>query len=149
MTKHPKRRLKPADFPGHFFPLPRLALGRLLREKGLASAMIDISDGLSTDLHHVCEESGVGAELQAEAIPLAAVGKPVRRVDLRFALHGGEDYELLFTVRQGERVSSRMAGVPITRIGEIVRGRTVLLRDKKGTAHKLMPQGWEHFRSNR
>ncbi len=59
--------------------------------------MIDTSDGLSTDLAHICEESRVGAELQAEAIPRAGVGKPSREVDLQFALHGGEDYELLFT----------------------------------------------------
>jgi thiamine-monophosphate kinase len=145
MMKHPKRRLEPADFPQHFFPQPRLALGRMLREKGLASAMIDISDGLSTDLHHICEESGVGAELQAEAIPLARVGKTARELDLHFALHGGEDYELLFTVPRGRHIPSRMAGVPITRIGEITRGRKVLLRNKKGVGHGLSPQGWEHF----
>ena len=61
------------------------------------SAMIDTSDGLSTDLAHLCEESGVGAELDAALIPRASVGKPARTVDLDLALHGGgEDYELLF-----------------------------------------------------
>ncbi len=59
--------------------------------------MIDTSDGLSTDLAHLCEESGVGAELDAALIPRARVGKPAREVDLDLALHGGEDYELLFT----------------------------------------------------
>jgi thiamine-monophosphate kinase len=146
MMRHPKRRLKPADFPQHFFPQPRLALGRRLREKGLASAMIDISDGLSTDLGHICEESGVGAELQAEAIPLARVGKTARELDLHFALHGGEDYELLFTVPRGQRLPAKMAGIPITRIGEITRGRKVLLRNKKGVRHGLSPRGWEHFK---
>jgi thiamine-monophosphate kinase len=149
MMKNPKRRVKPAEFPQHFFPQPRLALGRRLREKGLASAMIDISDGLSTDLHHICEESGVGAELQAEAIPLATVGNPIRKVDFHFALHGGEDYELLFTVPHGWRIPSRMAGVPITRIGEITRGRKVLLRNKEGMGYELSPQGWEHFKRAR
>src|SRR5216684_472550 len=67
MRANPKRKLNPRDFPRHFFPEPRLEVGRALREKGLASAMIDISDGLSTDLAHICEESMVGAELQAEA----------------------------------------------------------------------------------
>jgi thiamine-monophosphate kinase len=149
MMKHPKRRLKLADFPQHFFPQPRLALGRRLREKGLASAMIDISDGLSTDLHHICEESGVGADLQAEAIPLATVGKPARKVDLHFALHGGEDYELLFTVPRGKHVPGRIAGVPVTRVGRITRDRKVLLRNKEGMGYELSPQGWEHFRSKR
>ena len=96
------KKLRPLDFGRHFYPTPRVAVGRFLREKGLASAMIDISDGLSTDLGHVCEESGVGAEIETEAIPVARVGKPAE-VDLRFALHGGEDYELLFTARLGKR----------------------------------------------
>ena len=65
--------------------------------------MIDTSDGLSTDLAHLCEESGVGAELDSALIPRARVGKPAREVDLDLALHGGEDYELLFTVRPGKR----------------------------------------------
>ena len=149
MMDHPRLRLNPAAFPRHFFPQPRLALGRILREKGLASAMIDISDGLSTDLHHICEESGVGAELQADAIPLAMVGRPALEVDLSFALHGGEDYELLFIVPRGKHVPPRMTGVPITRIGQITRGHEVFLRSKKGVGHKLMAKGWEHFRSKR
>lgn len=147
MLAHPKRRLKPVQYPQHFFPEPRLALGRTLREKGLASAMIDISDGLSTDLAHICEESRVGAELQAEAIPRATVGKPAREVDLQFALHGGEDYELLFTAPSGKRIPTRFAGVGITQIGHVTRGKRVFLMNKKGGGYELRPQGWEHFRS--
>ena len=90
MRKKPKRKLNPREYPRHFFPEPRIELGRVLREKGLASAMIDTSDGLSTDLAHICEESGVGAELEAELIPRAVVGKPAREVDLQYALHGGK-----------------------------------------------------------
>lgn len=142
-----QRKLKPRDFPRHFFPEPRLELGRILREKGLASAMIDTSDGLSTDLTHICEESGVGAELQAEAIPCASIGRPARPVDLPFALHGGEDYELLFTAPRGKRVPARIAGLPITQIGHITRRRKVFLRNEKGVGYELLPQGWEHFRS--
>ncbi|MBZ5720592.1 MAG: thiamine-phosphate kinase [Acidobacteriia bacterium] len=146
MRKHPKRKLNPKDFPRHFFPEPRLVLGRMLREKGLASAMIDLSDGLSTDLVHICAESRVGAELQAEAIPVATIGKPAREVARHFALHGGEDYELLFTVPRGQRVPSQIAAVPITQIGRITRGRNIILRDQTGVRRELVAQGWEHFR---
>jgi thiamine-monophosphate kinase len=146
MRKKSRRKLNPREYPRHFFPEPRIELGRALREKGLASAMIDTSDGLSTDLAHICEESGVGAELQEEAIPRASVGKPARKVDLQFALHGGEDYELLFTAPAGKRVPSRIAGIPITRIGHITRLRKILLRNGCGVGHELEPLGWEHFR---
>ena len=94
------KKLKPDDFPRHFYPTPRVEVGRYLRERGLASAMVDISDGLSTDLGHICEESEVGAEIEAGTIPVALIGRSGRKVDMRFALHGGEDYELLFTVPQ-------------------------------------------------
>jgi thiamine-monophosphate kinase len=146
MRKKPKRKLNPREYPRHFFPEPRIELGRILREKGLASAMIDTSDGLSTDLAHICEESGVGAELQAEAIPRASVGKPSREVDLQFALHGGEDYELLFTAPPGMRIPARIAGVPITQIGHITRERKIFLMNRSGVGYELQPQGWEHFR---
>ncbi|HWY20560.1 MAG TPA: thiamine-phosphate kinase [Candidatus Acidoferrum sp.] len=146
MRKKPKRKLNPREYPRHFFPEPRIELGRILREKGLATAMIDISDGLSTDLAHICQESGVGAELQAEVIPRASVGKPAREVDFQFALHGGEDYELLFTAPRGKRVLSRIAGVPITHIGQITRGPRVFLRNRGGVGYELQPLGWEHFR---
>jgi thiamine-monophosphate kinase len=149
MIAESTRRLKPADYPQHFLPEPRLTLGRTLRERGLVSAMIDISDGLSTDLAHICEESGVGAEVQAEAIPRASVGKPAREVDLELALHGGEDYELLFTVPQDKRVPPRISGVPISLIGQITRVRKVFLKNQNGVRSILRPQGWEHFRSRR
>ncbi len=102
--------------------------------------MIDISDGLSTDLGHICEESGVGAEIETNAIPVA------RKADLRFALHGGEDYELLFTAAAGKKVPSRIAGVEVRQIGVVTRGRKVWMRDKDGLKQELRPQGWEHFR---
>jgi thiamine-monophosphate kinase len=146
MQNNPKRKLHPDNYSHHFFPEPRIRLGRVLREKKLASAMIDTSDGLSTDLAHICEESGVGAELQAEAIPRASVGKPPRRVDLQLALHGGEDYELLFTARPGKRIPSTVAGAPITQIGKVIRGRKIFLTQEDRTARELAPQGWEHFR---
>jgi len=139
-------KVRPHDYPRHFRPEPRVELGRVLREKGLASAMIDTSDGLSVDLAHICKESGCGAEVEADAIPLASVGKPSREVDLPLALHGGEDYELLFTARPEKRIPARIAGVHITRIGSIKRGKKIVLVNGKGRASELLPQGWEHFR---
>src|SRR5205823_4272838 len=114
-----KSQIRPRHFRQHFYPVPRIEVGRFLREKNLASAMIDISDGLSTDLAHICEESGVGAEILEQAIPKGSIGQPAREAYLGFVLHGGEDYELLFTVRRGKRVPQEVAGVPIAQIGQI------------------------------
>jgi thiamine-monophosphate kinase len=146
MTSNPKKKLNPRDYRRHFYPEPRIELGRILREKGLASAMIDISDGLSTDLAHLCEESGVGAEIDASLIPRAVVGKPACEVDLDLALHGGEDYELLFTVPAGKRLPAQIAGVVLTQIGHITRLQEILLRTTPNLAYELEPKGWEHFR---
>jgi thiamine-monophosphate kinase len=140
------KKLRPREFASHFFPRPRVEVGRFLRKEKLASAMIDISDGLSTDLGHVCHESEVGAELESAAIPVAMVGNPARRVDLRFALHGGEDYELLFTAPPKKSVPSRIAGVAVRQIGLVTGGRKVWLQDRTGTRRTLTPQGWEHFK---
>jgi thiamine-monophosphate kinase len=145
-TNKPKEKLNPRDYRRHFYPEPRIELGRTLREKGLASAMIDTSDGLSTDLAHLCQESGVGAELDAALIPRASIGRPAREVDLNLALHGGEDYELLFTSPPGKRVPSKIGGVALTQIGYITRKPKIVLRDARGMDHELVPQGWEHFR---
>ena len=142
-----KRKVRPAYYRHHFAPQPRVAVGELLRQKRLASAMIDISDGLSTDLAHICEESGVGATLQAEAIPLARVGKLMYEVDIQCALHGGDDYELLFTSPPSKRIPARMAGVPITQIGHVTRRKQVILLKQNGNRLKFPPQGWEHFKS--
>src|SRR5579864_9417436 len=98
LRKQPGKRVDERQFPRHFYPEPRIRLARILRERKLATAMIDTSDGLSTDLAHICDESGVGAEIDAGHIPCAQVGRPPHSVDLDLAVHGGEDYELLFTV---------------------------------------------------
>ncbi len=146
MRTKPQKKVRPRDYPRHFYPEPRVELGRILREKGLASAMIDTSDGLSTDLAHLCEESDVGAEVESVLIPRASVGRPAREVDLDLALHGGEDYELLFTARPGKRIPPHIAGVAVTHIGHITRSRLILVRNLKGVAYQLDPKGWEHFR---
>lgn len=141
------RRIPPAGYPRHFAPEARVKIGQFLREKRLASAMIDLSDGLSTDLAHICDESGVGAELVQAAIPLATVGKGQgSKVDLQHALHGGEDYELLFTAPSKKRVPARILGVPVTLIGQVRRKKGVWLKDQNGRRVVLSPQGWEHFR---
>jgi len=132
-------KLRPESHPKHFYPEPRLAVGQFLREKKLATAMIDISDGLSTDLAHICEESGVGAVVYAEALPVA-----VRTSDA-LALHGGDEYELLFTAPPNRRMPKEIAGVPITRIGEILRGREIRLATPDGRTQPLTPAGWQHF----
>ncbi len=142
----PRAKIRPQDYPRHFFPEPRIRVGQTLRQKKIATAMIDISDGLSTDLAHICRESGVGAELQGEAIPRALVGKPLRPVDLDLALHGGEDYELLFTAPPGKRLPSRIAGIAITQVGHITRQRKIFLRNLSGGLSPLQAGGWEHFR---
>ena len=141
-----RKRADPREYSRHFFPEPRLELGSILRDKRIASAMIDTSDGLSTDLAHICEESRVGAEIDLSLIPRARVGRPPREVELDLALHGGEDYELLFTARRNQRIPKQIAGVEITQIGEITRGRRILVRNSTGEKAVLHPLGWEHFR---
>jgi thiamine-monophosphate kinase len=142
------KKPRPHDFPRHFAPVARIQIGKVLREKRLASSMIDLSDGLSTDLGHICDESKVGAEVVAAAIPRAQVGRKTAAVGLPAALHGGEDYELLFTASTRKHVPARIAGVPITRIGRITRQKRVVLIGEKGSRNELRPQGWEHFAKN-
>jgi thiamine-monophosphate kinase len=138
------RKVNARAYGRHFYPEPRIEVGRVLREKKLASAMIDLSDGLSTDLAHICDESGVGAELEAVRIP--RVGKAAQEVSLELALHGGEDYELLFTAAARKRVPARIAGVAVTEVGRITRARGMALLDQEGSGRRLEARGWEHFR---
>lgn len=105
---------------------PRLSVGRALRR--LATACIDLSDGLSTDLYHLCKESRVGARIISSSIPKGG--------SLEQALNRGEDYELLFTAA---RAPSKIAGVRVTEVGVITKGRGVWLDGKR-----LRPGGWEH-----
>jgi len=141
-----RAKVSPRDYPRHFYPEPRIKVGRVLREKKFASAMIDISDGLSTDLAHLCEESSVGAEIEGFAIPRSRVGRPLRLVDADLALHGGEDYELLFSAPTGKHVPTKIEGVAVTEIGRITRAKPIRINTEGGKFMKLQPRGWEHFR---
>ena len=131
-------------------PEPRLAWGALLGERRLASAMIDLSDGLSSDLAHLCRASGVGALLEAAQLPsdplIAQVGMDNEAV-FRLALDGGEGFELLCAVRPQHvtRLPRELAGVPITRIGEVRSQRSGLKIVTDGRTRPLRPAGFTHF----
>jgi len=137
------KRPTPRSAPRHFFPQPRLDVGQFLRERKLATAMIDLSDGLSTDLSHICEESNVGAVLYSDSIP-----RPHTADSLDLALNGGEDYELLFTASPKTRVPREIAGIPVTPIGEVIAQRGMWIADASGKRRVLKPAGWEHFQSS-
>ena len=136
-------------------PEPRVGWGLLLGKQKLASAMIDISDGLSSDLNHLCAESKVGALIEAAGIPIDPVVTELsgrRALDpLMLALHGGEDFELLFTVKPQLVASlpARVDGVSLTRIGEIKEAAHGVLISEGLRAWNLKPGGWEHFKEAR
>jgi len=118
------------------FPEPRVAVGLQLSKRQWATAAMDVSDGLSTDLRHLCEASGVRGMLELESLPLGPAAT------LEQALHGGEDYELLFTAMAGVKVPRSMAGVPVTRIGTVTAGEGVGVVG----GGELRAGGWEHLR---
>ncbi|HKE33406.1 MAG TPA: thiamine-phosphate kinase [Candidatus Angelobacter sp.] len=133
-------------FSRYFYPVPCIEVGRVLRQKKWPTAMIDLSDGLSVDLAHICDESDASATVEAKMIPIA------KEANLDLALHGGEDYELLFTVRPGIKLPEKIAGVRVTMIGRIEkkssRGSPVKIRDRRGNRKTLKPKGWQHFSKN-
>lgn len=132
-------------------PEPRVGWGIVLGTEHLASAMIDISDGLSSDLAHLCRESNVGALIESARIP---IDKDVTKMcgrraldPLALALHGGEDFELLFTVRpdQVARLPKRVDGVSISQIGEVTDQPGAIRLVEKNRISDLQPRGFEHF----
>ncbi|MCI0620785.1 MAG: thiamine-phosphate kinase [Acidobacteria bacterium] len=150
LSRSRKRPARSVTARRHLRPLPRCTAGRFLAERRLPSAMIDLSDGLSTDLNHLCRQSGVGAMIEASQIPLPGIPIQQRRLlskdPLHYALHGGEDYELLFAVpsRLGPRVPKHIHGLPVHEIGCLTRTAGVWLlhgNDKQ----QLLPGGFDHF----
>ncbi len=128
----------------HVDPEPETALGIALAKIAEVSACIDISDGLSTDLHHLCEESSCGAEIERERIPifpdLLGAGTALRICVPDVVVHGGEEYALLFTSSLRESELSARLGRPVYSIGRVTKEREVRLNGQK-----LEPKGFDHF----
>ncbi|HXG51872.1 MAG TPA: thiamine-phosphate kinase [candidate division Zixibacteria bacterium] len=157
LLKHRSRKLRHPEasvlLARHHRPSARVELGARLARSGMATAMIDVSDGLLQDLGHICRASNVGAVVWQERLPLS----PAYRLlcgdqGSRFALTGGEDYELLFCARRRERprieALARRLSLPLTRIGECVaaeRGTVVL--DGAGRPVGVGAGGYDHFKS--
>ncbi len=137
----------------HLRPEPRVEWGRDIALSRCAHAMIDISDGLSSDLAHICEQSRVGALISAEKIPLSSwlrrTADKLKHPLIHYALSGGEDYELLFTVPTSRIRKLQMLGLPLTEIGEITRTRKMMIVDGRGNKTLLYPTGYDHFARSR
>jgi thiamine-monophosphate kinase len=139
----------------HLAPTPRLGIGRYLAEHQIAHAMTDISDGLSTDLFHICEAGGTGAVIDADKIPVATdIPQGVGIDALESALHGGEDYELLFTVSRDRMdwindLKAEFADVPITYIGDIIDEPGEMFLEWEDMGEELLPCGYDHLKNKR
>jgi thiamine-monophosphate kinase len=138
------RELAQSAIRRHVDPEPELQLGIALAAIREVTSCIDVSDGLSTDLHHLCAASGVGADIERGRIPVfqdLPAHAPALGVNVRDAvLHGGEEFALLFTSSLREGDLSTRAGRPVYNIGKIVEGRDVRL-----DGEVLEPRGWDHF----
>jgi thiamine-monophosphate kinase len=134
----------------HLYPEPKIALGRWLAENRLATAAMDLSDGLSTDLPRLCAASKVGATIDESKLITAAIGQSSvsnlhKRLSL--ALNGGDDYELLFTVdaNKSRNILKSFQGLKLTAIGEITTRHQVEVRHADGSTSPLKPAGWDPF----
>lgn len=129
-------------------PRPQIALGCELARRRAASAMIDCSDGLSVDLNNICQASGAGAEIDPLRIPLSRALKTLRKDALSLALHGGEDFQLIFTVRPSAlpRLEPLRKKFRLTDIGRIVPEKGIWTVDARGRRKALEIKGYEHFR---
>lgn len=131
----------------HTRPEPKVAIGKRLGESGLITSMIDISDGLASELHHLSEHSKVGFRILADQIPIhrntQLAGKQAGKDPLKWALYGGEDYELLFTFAPKYATDIRKVGVPYTVIGTVTGTRVEIVQGEK--SRPLPKRGWDHF----
>ncbi len=157
-----KKRVRGGSFQAlplkHQMPKARLREGRLLAQNKIPSAMIDISDGLSSDLSHLANQSGVGAQLECAYLPISAslkrYAKSMRANCYDYALHGGEEYELLFCVPEAkqDRLEALIQDGEIEahRIGALIPKRNDLqVVGMDGTIYKLNPLGYDHFRKRK
>ena len=138
----------------HLYPEPRLALGHWLAKKRLASSMMDLSDGLSSDLSRLCAASGVGARVESAEIPRPRNSNLARHHGLDpldLAMHGGDDYDLLFTVPPPKARSLPQAfrGIKLTAIGRITKESKLVVREENGREQPVLSGGWDPFRKNK
>ncbi|PYS86933.1 MAG: thiamine-phosphate kinase [Acidobacteria bacterium] len=127
-------------------PAPQVELGKQLNALGIVTSMIDISDGLSSDLAHICRSSGVGASINIEKIPIdpnLAETFPDRDENLELAINGGEDFELLFTVSPED--ADQLRSLDVVSIGTITEHTDILEIFQKGNTKELRPGGFRHF----
>jgi thiamine-monophosphate kinase len=131
----------------YHLPEPRLALGRAIAP--LATAAMDVSDGLIADLGHICAASGCGAEIDYASVPASPAAQQAGERHTLARLTGGDDYELLFTAplraEAGLRAAARKAGAPLTRIGRIVAHPGVRVIGPDGGEVRVKDGGWQHF----
>jgi thiamine-monophosphate kinase len=130
-------------------PKPQLALGRVLSLRKLASAMIDTSDGLSVDLQHICEESCTGADVYFEKLPLSPQIRVFEKNPLSLSLHGGEDYQLLFTAppKNLPALAKLERRYSLHWIGRITGRKKIRAIDRNGRSQLLEARGYQHFSS--
>ena len=138
----------------HLLPQPRVQEGRLLARSGFVTSMIDISDGVASEIHHICEQSKTGAHVYMKNIPISPnvslVAKYIGKNPYNYALSGGEDYELLFTCRPDkfqflrERIL-KTCNMPITQIGKILDASSITIEDESGNVIPLKQKGYDHF----
>ncbi len=136
----------------HWHPTPRVREGRALAEAGVASAMIDLSDGLASDVRHLCRESGVSATIRQDQIPVdpvaSAIGQHLGKKPFAMAIEGGEDFELLFTssARPADILAMFSGGIPVTEVGEVGEQGQGCLLERSGEAAVPLAGGYDHFR---
>jgi thiamine-monophosphate kinase len=128
-------------------PKPRINLGGEVARLNLASAMIDISDGLSVDLGHICDESDCGAEVYLDKLPVSAELKALQRRAYDFALNGGEDYQLMFSVPEKKlaALTKLKNKFGLYMIGKMIEEKEIFMVDRRGRRKKLQPNPWHHF----